>query len=212
MLIWKTRFERSRSWLTWLAVRIWCIISSDADENKVWRHSMMMRWIGFALALEEDNQLAWLDWMGLQVKWDVTLCVSESLKKGEKFENWRLNHSDVTYCEFPYRWNSKNLNILQKFMYFNLKGETNIWYKLITCKAIYFKPLFIIILMIMAYCIFTHQPLLLSTAFLSSCLSMTVFLALPLICDLIGQDAKKKRPKSTSGLLDGIRCAPYVGG
>ncbi len=31
------------------------------------------------------------------------------------------------------------------FQYFNLKGETNILYRLITCKVRYFKPLFDII-------------------------------------------------------------------
>jgi len=34
---------------------------------------------------------------------------------------------------------------------FNLNGETNILYRLITCKIRYFKPLFVIILMIMSY-------------------------------------------------------------
>jgi len=33
----------------------------------------------------------------------------------------------------------------------NLKGETNILYRLITGKVRYFKPLFVIIVMIMAY-------------------------------------------------------------
>jgi len=33
----------------------------------------------------------------------------------------------------------------------NLKGETNILYRLITCKVRYFKPLFVIILLIMAH-------------------------------------------------------------
>jgi len=37
------------------------------------------------------------------------------------------------------------------FQQINLKGETNILYRLITCKVRYFKPLFVIILMIMAY-------------------------------------------------------------
>jgi len=37
------------------------------------------------------------------------------------------------------------------FQLFNLKGETNILYRLITCKVLYVKPLFVIILMIMAY-------------------------------------------------------------
>jgi len=36
-------------------------------------------------------------------------------------------------------------------MFINLKGETNILYRLITCKVRYFKPLFDIIVMIMAY-------------------------------------------------------------
>jgi len=45
---------------------------------------------------------------------------------------------------------------VQKFIYFSnlkgsqqLKGETNILYRLFTCKVRYFKTLFVIILMIM---------------------------------------------------------------
>jgi len=37
------------------------------------------------------------------------------------------------------------------FQQFNLICETNIYYRLITCKVRYFKLLFVIILMIMAY-------------------------------------------------------------
>jgi len=37
------------------------------------------------------------------------------------------------------------------FQQFNLKGETNILYRLMTCKVTYFKPLFVIIVLIMAY-------------------------------------------------------------
>jgi len=37
------------------------------------------------------------------------------------------------------------------FQLFNLKGEINILYRLISCKVRYFKPLYVIILMMMAY-------------------------------------------------------------
>jgi len=38
-----------------------------------------------------------------------------------------------------------------KIQLFNLKGDNNILYRLFTCKVRYFKPLFVIIWMIMAY-------------------------------------------------------------
>jgi len=37
------------------------------------------------------------------------------------------------------------------FLQLNLKGETNILQRIITCKGRYIKPLFVIIVMIMAY-------------------------------------------------------------
>jgi len=40
---------------------------------------------------------------------------------------------------------------VQKFIYFNLKGETNILYRLITCKVRYFNPVFVISFVIMDY-------------------------------------------------------------
>jgi len=43
---------------------------------------------------------------------------------------------------------SAKVNLFQKF---NLKGETNILNRLITCKVRYLKPLFVIVLMTMAH-------------------------------------------------------------
>jgi len=53
-----------------------------------------------------------------------------------------------------YRCFPINLNILKKvnlLQELNLKNLTNILYRLIACKVRYFKPLFVIILLIMAY-------------------------------------------------------------